>query len=324
MTISVVLMPKDQSSNRIVDAARVSFYKDSGNYTAEENQKLLKYLAKHRHWSPFAHVRETFSLPLTEDEIIEFMLNGNMAGFEIVTLYDWNKEGDKIYYFISGSVWAWAENIKCLPDQLERRITDFFRENYPEICFLFPSIVPFKLQNPIERHCLNTYIGSAYIRAVKKLSYETFRIRAPIFVARQLVKHQIGLSWNEVSRRYVDEEVTFYEMDFRQKAESVKQGSSQTLIENNAEVLNDIRELYYQVDIVYNLLLKEHNVAPEQARAVLPLAMETEWVWTGTLEAFKRVCNDRLAPNAQVECRLVAEQIDSALNEKYPDYWSVI
>ena len=105
----------------------------------------------------------------------------------------------------------------------------------------------------------------------------SFRIRAPVFVARQLVKHQVGLSWNEVSMRYVSYEPELYKIDeWRGKPVNSKQGSSGTI------KLSELAEVTYSemmdgLKILYNQLLSE-GVAPEQARAVLPQSMMTEWI----------------------------------------------
>ena len=123
-----------------------------------------------------------------------------------------------------------------------------------------------------------------------------FRIKAPVFVARQLVKHQVGLVWNEVSRRYVDDEPEFYIPDVWRKRppDSIKQGSSDETLEY------DISGTMKFVQQTYNNLLRE-GVAPEMARMVLPQNMMTEWFWSGTLYAFARVCNLRLKDDAQAE-----------------------
>ena len=117
-----------------------------------------------------------------------------------------------------------------------------------------------------------------------------FRISAPIFVARQLVKHQVGLVWNEISRRYVDSTPTFYITDkWRSRAKNKKQGSGDELIELDSWDYAKIQDANVAAVDVYSHLLKR-GVAPEQARMVLPLSMYTEWYWTGSLYAFARVC----------------------------------
>ena len=100
-----------------------------------------------------------------------------------------------------------------------------------------------------------------------------FRIKAPIFVARQLVKHQIGLVWNEVSRRYVDDEPEFYvPSEWRLKADDKKQGSSDETIEYNLGSTLEFIKTTYQ-----NML--KANIAPEMARMILPQNLYTEWYW---------------------------------------------
>ena len=152
-----------------------------------------------------------------------------------------------------------------------------------------------------------------------------FRIKAPIFVARQLVKHQVGLTWNEISRRYVDYEPEFYEVDkWRGRPVDKKQGSS----EENIEWINrSIRTSALQ-DQVENVALANYNlmigagVAPEQARMILPQSMMTEWYWSGTLYAFARVCNLRCAEDAQYETRIVANLINDECEKLFPISWT--
>ena len=151
----------------------------------------------------------------------------------------------------------------------------------------------------------------------------SFRIKAPVFVARQLVKHQVGLSWNEVSRRYVSYEPELYKIDeWRGKPVNSKQGSSGTI------KLSELAEVTYSemmdgLKILYNQLLSE-GVAPEQARAVLPQSMMTEWIWSGTLYAFARVCDLRCKPDVHKETREVAEFIDSYSLFHFPISWNAL
>ena len=145
-----------------------------------------------------------------------------------------------------------------------------------------------------------------------------FRIKAPIFVARQLVKHQVGLVWNEVSRRYVDNEPEFYiPTKWRLKADDKKQGSSNETIEYNIDGAIQF------VTQTYNNLLRE-QVAPEMARMVLPQNMYTEWYWSGTLYAFARVCDLRCKDDSQRETRDVAWEIDELAKEKFPVSWEAL
>mgnify|MGYP000350632867 FL=1 len=157
-----------------------------------------------------------------------------------------------------------------------------------------------------------------------------FHIKAPVFVARQLVKHQIGLVWNEISRRYVDDEPEFCKVDsWRARAENKKQGSdeSKTIDEvypPESDWKFPTSSLKEQVETLalryYNTML-EYGVAPEQARMILPQSMMTEWYWSGTLYAFARVCNLRCKPDAQLESREVCDMIDKQVEELFPVSW---
>ncbi len=145
-----------------------------------------------------------------------------------------------------------------------------------------------------------------------------FHIKAPVFVARQLVKHQIGLTWNEVSRRYVDTEVEFYEpTEWRLAAENKKQGSSEETVKYNLAPAHRFAKECYE-----NML--NLGIAPEMARMVLPQSMMTEWYWSGTLYAFARVCNLRCKPDAQKETQNVGWDIDKYARRLFPASWHAL
>ena len=150
-----------------------------------------------------------------------------------------------------------------------------------------------------------------------------FRIQAPVYVARQLVKHQVGLSWNEVSRRYVSYEPELRKVDqWLGKPENSKQGSS-GLIDLPPEVIDRYnRNLDESIKIYKELVY--FGVAPEQARTVLPQCMQTEWIWSGTLYAFARVCNLRCQPDTQEETRSIANMMSGFLNREFPISWKYL
>ena len=203
--MEVTLVDKMGSDLSVVNAARVSFNKESVEFSDSDN-KLIKYLAKHNHWSPFAH------------------------------------------------------------------------------------------------------------------AFVSLRIKAPIFVARQLVKHQVGLSWNEVSRRYVDDEPEFYEpYGWRGKPKNSKQGSSGYISDVNVQEFSH-RGMFDVMEnslMVYTQMLKD-GVAPEQARMILPQNTMTEWIWSGSLMAFARVCKLRLDSHAQAETREIAAYIAGHCEVHFP------
>ena len=198
------------SDEEVCDAARVSFNKVAENYTDNENERLIKYLAEHNHWSPFSH------------------------------------------------------------------------------CYL------------------------------------KFRIKAPIFVARQLQKHTVGLAWNEISRRYVSSSPEFYYPDeWRGKpTNGAKQGSDGvvTISDDTDYAVYKAEQTSYQA---YHELL-EAGVAPEQARMVLPQSMITEWIWSGSLYAFCRVCNLRLDSHSQRETSEVARMISEYIREYFPNSYTYL
>lgn len=200
--IQVSLVGHYGDDNVVANAARVSFHKEASNYSKEQNDKLIRYLATHKHFSPFNHT------------------------------------------FIS------------------------------------------------------------------------MRIKAPIFVARQLVKHRF-MPWNEVSRRYVDEEPEVYTPSLRIRAENVKQGSGE-------EISTYELTKWYDGQNIVDLAIAEYKgmldagVAPEVARGYLPQNMMTEWIWSGTLGAWCDMLRLRLDPHTQAESRIVANKVKGIIEPLFP------
>lgn len=162
------------------------------------------------------------------------------------------------------------------------------------------------------------------------------RITAPLFLARQYVKHQIGLTWSEVSRRYVDDEPSFWFPDgWRARPEGgIKQGSGETLREfpylvtRNGEQYASSHQVTAEVMTTFALEsyleLLEHGVAPELARIVLPQNMMVTWRWTGSLAAFARVCQQRLDNHAQKEAQILGSQISDVMSGLFPVTWDAM
>ena len=149
-------------------------------------------------------------------------------------------------------------------------------------------------------------------------AFASFHVKAPIFIRAQLVKHKF-LRVNEISRRYVDDNVEFYVPDvWRGRSADKKQGSE-------GEVYSNANMLYYNDKCLamYNQLLDE-GVAPEQARMVLPQSTMTEWWWSGSLDAFAAMCVLRCAPDTQYETRIVADQISDVMNDLFPVSWAAL
>jgi len=150
-------------------------------------------------------------------------------------------------------------------------------------------------------------------------SFASFHIKAPIFVARQLVKHKF-MRWSEVSRRYVDDEPEFYVPDvWRGKSKDKKQGSDgkwQPDYKKLDDAIWELKDLYSQM--VYD------GCAPEMARMVLPQSTMTEWYWSGSLDAFADMCKLRCKEDTQYETRLVADQVSEHMQELFPVSWAAL
>lgn len=197
------------NDDSIVNAARVSFAKGANQYTAEQNANLINYLARHNHWTPFAHA--------------------------VVTM----------------------------------------------------------------------------------------RFKAPIAIHAQCVKHQVGFAMNTVSRRYVTDRPELFVPQFRTKPDgSIKQGSG-SAHENNAALQVIYKRTCDHAISLYEDMI-EDGVAPEQARFILPQGVYTEWVWTGSLQAWSRFYNQRIDPHAQKEIQQLAEMVDDMMYTLFPVSWAAL
>ena len=166
----------------------------------------------------------------------------------------------------------------------------------------------------------------------------TMRETVPIFVARQRFKHMVGFTYNEVSRRYVDDEPEFYTPDvWRSRPEgSIKQGSGSEVVadvewdydhHSGGASKVDIKDVYEEVvdtcQLAYLNMLSA-GVAPEQARMVLPQSMYTSYYVTGSLSAWARAYKQRIDPHAQVEIQDLARQWDTIIKPLYPESWEAL
>mgnify|MGYP003659347400 FL=1 len=150
-------------------------------------------------------------------------------------------------------------------------------------------------------------------------AFASFHVAAPIFVARQLVKHKF-LRWNEISRRYVSDNPVLYEpLIWRGKAHDKKQGSSTSVIVEDIEI---------KATQAYDLSLYKHllarGVCEEQARMVLPANLMTEWYWSGSLDAFADMCKLRCNKDTQNETRIIGDDINKVMNNLYPVSWGAL
>lgn len=155
-------------------------------------------------------------------------------------------------------------------------------------------------------------------------AFISFKVDAPVFVARQLIKHKF-LRWNEVSRRYVDYDPDIYSPDFwRTRPQNKKQGSGSAFGDTGQQLLQrDYADMMSMVTKMYERFI-ELGVAPEQARMMLPQSMMTSWWWSGSLDAFADMCKLRLGPDSQSETREVAIQIAEYMTDLFPVSWKAL
>jgi thymidylate synthase (FAD) len=150
-----------------------------------------------------------------------------------------------------------------------------------------------------------------------------FRLKMPIWMAREWFRHTIGFSRNEVSRRYVDDPPTFHIPEFRTRALGKKQGSNDDVHGQNNVFRESLMDSCRVALNSYNLMLA-NQIPPEQARMVLPQNMMTEFIETGSLAAYARLCHLRMGSDAQAEIRAVAAEASEAIKKVFPVSWSTL
>lgn len=353
--VSVELIKETNSDLTVVNSARVSFAKESTwanpdtKELNEKDSKLIQYLAKHNHWTTFAHCNEVYLIILSNSELLQ--LYKNLKSNSGITIVPYEKSNDYIYVFIKGSLIAWTREV-ALINEVALSIEEDLCARYP-IAAKALGLTSMLRRQTFDSRSIHevghvSYLNDDWIaenasnlkldvsehrgttlELLSSLTSVTLRLNAPIFVARQLGKHQVGFVWNEVSRRYVDDNVTFYEPDdFRGKPKpdpvtgkvNNKQGSSDETIGYDIDVLGLYGKNNTDSYEDYKAFLKA-GVAPEDARMLLPQSMMTQWYWTGSLLDWLRVYNLRIKEDTQAKTREVVKLIDLRLNEAYPKTW---
>ena len=159
-------------------------------------------------------------------------------------------------------------------------------------------------------------------------SFVTFHVKAPMFVARQLVKHKF-LRWNEISRRYVDSDELVAVWDKDKEEMMLDPNQERVLWQLKDCSITSCSPEEFVVDLntiafrEYKRLI-DNGIAPEQARMILPQNTMTEWYWSGSLDAFADMCNLRCKPDTQVETRVVADQINHKMLDLFPVSWAAL
>jgi len=211
------------------------------------------------------------------------------------------------------------------PTTADKRLIDFLARGMSSSDYtrLIYEIMNCSVPEDVDR-LINQYRRTPTHRSPFNHCYAKFRVSAPITVARQLVKHEY-LPWNEVSRRYVTDDLEVFEPTiWRAAAANVKQGSSAEEVENprtvhwqHEDATNDARQVYKDMTIA-------EGVCPELARGVLPQHLMTTWIWSGSLGAFAKMCVLRLDDHAQEESTEVARQINDVMGGLFPTSWTAL
>lgn len=276
------LIQHDHNDLTVVNAARVSFRKQSEVMTVVD-ERLIQYLAKHRHWTPFGHARYGFHVPgphrfpYTEAFIEWAGSEAARAGFE------WSIRDSQMA--IEGSLFGWVDSPPPFDIKVGAAIAAHLRQKAP-ISFdalADPDMWELSLAVDPPNPCLAIPYES---------NAKTFRLSMPIFIARQWMRSNIGVVYNEVSRRYVDDAPEFWTPDeWRARPDkSIKQGSGEPLDytpcyfgrQSDKHTSEDLSEMEYKRRL-------DQGVAPEMARTCLPQSMMTELWMTATPSALNRI-----------------------------------
>lgn len=302
------LIDNTGSDLTVVNAARVSFDKESDwddGRVPQRDQKLINYLAKHGHWTPFAHNRYTFtdSVFLSESDQTIALSDPILSAGMVVA-------GDLVRHSLFG--WSKLYNNGLVHDTVSAALS---------------------LACPVSWSALtdgDDVTKAAFIPPIEdgktdpNLIDVTLRETVPIFVARQRFKHMIGFCYNEVSRRYVNDEPEFFvPNEWRGKPENAKQGSSEVIEGRAGECEHNLRMSLQRAKDAYEHLL-DSGVCPEQARMVLPQSMMTSYYVTGSLAAWARAYKQRSDNHAQKEIQDLAKMWGEKIEPLYPKSWAAL
>lgn len=321
MKAELITLP--YSDLTVVNAARVSFDKESGYgmkriedptapsgfrwkpFLEEADIRLINYLAKHNHWTPFSHARETFSL--------RYALPFHKMSYTDIAGMVWLGEDT-----VRHSIWGWANLIRkgYLIGFDDADITGILCEKFPESM----KAMGITDDKGIPSQVLHQHKLFTLSQNHPDLIDITMRETVPIFVARQRFKHMVGFTYNEVSRRYVDDTPEFFYPQWRGRPDgSIKQGSSGQH-PRDADWHSRHHAHCQDSGNLYQAMLAD-NVAPEQARAELPQSMFTSYYVTAPLSAWARAYKQRIDPHAQVEIQELAKQWGTNIRSVHPDAW---
>lgn len=296
--VAVVTDPPTDAT--VVNAARVSFNKRRTGPWTDRDTRLIRYLAAHRHWTPFGHCRAALVGTFDRDTILR-LLNAGGAFFEAD-----GTTGDA--RLLSGRL---SLSLAHATDgRLPERLFDVFRGTCPESVAALRAHADAPSDGPTP----GAWTPCRWDDWPDQRPV-TLHMRLPVFVARQWMRSNVGIVYNEVSRRYVDDEPTFHvPRHWRARPDdNIKQGSSMT-----ATVAYAARAVEQVCADEYRRRLNA-GIAPEQARACLPVSMYTEFWMTATTAALRRVLALRSDRHAQWESQEYARAVAIALEACPPN-----
>lgn len=284
----------------VVNAARVSFGKHKKEFDSKD-EGLITYLAEHNHVSPFFHPHFTAEIDYGAWENIEPILicrRKLLSGCAIYKL--------PVRVKITGSLYFWCAFVNEFGTRRDVEVLETLAPH---------TVKAFSLKMLVQRERGDREALLHHLRPSEDVY--TFHIRAPIFVARQLVKHRIGVAWNEISGRYVELGHEVWTPDYwRQSAEDKKQGSSD-LRACEVSAGNIDYEYDYEgvVSVARTWYERNQHICNEQRRSVLPLSTYTEWYMTADRSTWDRIFRLRLAKDTQKETRDLVKQIHDQLHK---------
>lgn len=288
----------------VVNTARVSFSTEHKLFNEVKDVKLINYLHKHQHWTPFSHTIFYYKRTMPTVDYIKWTEKTNDCAFYRKQL---SLDNNQIVFYEAGSLHGY------LSHTADKTILDNIKSNCQHSFNAYKTQANTMLDVKSELVDHNEILTNA--PELYHITYGLYNV--PIFVSRQWFKHTKGFTRNEVSRRYVKHEPSFLDIvELRAQSESLKQGSLDKNI-NNFEIWKKAIETHYQQSTdLYNKLL-ENSLCSEQARMILPQAMNTSFIETGTLDAYNRLLSLRCKSDTQKETRLLANKIKDDLFSEF-------
>ena len=320
------------SDLKTVNSARVSMKVAHEEFTEPGDSKLIKYLASHAHWTPFSHNRDTIFFKVESRTIYNAFVNMLTVGLSIeekasMVIQDNININHDNYIAIKTSMYGWVNIAKKLmktymgeDGYTVELIMSVLYSKYPVSTKAYFTDEEITKYHNDYNYQVNLGILNAALPLLSRKMFDiTLYETVPIFVARQRFKAMVSNTYNEVSKRYVDEIPALYALtEWSMRPEkSIKQGAGLPHPDAVA-ITKEYEEFCTTVLAYYDKLVNEYRVAPEQARIVVPQSMMTEYYVTANLEAVDRFIEQRTYSGAQKEIRDLAnitksivENIDS-------------